>query len=329
MTDAKETREAPAIQARTFRDFYEEELEPVLDEHEKRRRASLLAAGCMIAVLAIAIVFILYAIRFSDYRFPTLIIAFGVIFATTIVHWCSCGFREKFKCDVVSRIARFVNPELAYDHTRGIPQPVFDSARLFKKPNRYRTEDLFYGLIGETKIEFAEISAKRQTGYGKNKTVKVLFSGVFFVADFNKNFTGNMVVVPDKAEAALGWVGQKLQEMNVFRAGDLVALEDAEFEKLFAVYATDQQQARYILTPAFMRRMVDFRKRTDSKYHLAFINSKMYLAFPADDKWEPNVYSSIKCHSLYEEFYNDIAFFVNLVDHFNLNLRIWGKMPES
>ena len=72
------------------------------------------------------------------------------------------------------------------------------------------------------------------------------------MADFNKNFNGHTVVLPDTAEKILGKFGQSLQSMS--SRGELVKLEDPEFEKEFCVYGDDQVEARYILSPALMKR---------------------------------------------------------------------------
>lgn len=328
MIDAKESREGYAGGDQDFRGFFDNELSPILDKHEKSRKKAKLISCVGFGLIAAFAALLLASMKKVDGQIFFIVLA-GALLAAIFIHkFASRDFRDNFKSEVVSRIARFANSSISYSPGGGISEGTFNSTRIFRKPDRYSTEDLFRGRIGDTAIEFAEVHAEEKRRSGKNKSWVTLFRGVFFIADFNKDFAGKMVVVPDKAEALLGWVGQALQKANFFREGRLVLLEDAGFEELFAAYATDEQEARYILTPAFMNRLTDFRRRTGVKFSLAFTNSKMYLAFPATDKWEPKLFSSIKDFSLHQEFFEDIVFFIQIVEDLNLNLRIWSKMPD-
>ena len=58
-----------------------------------------------------------------------------------------------------------------------------------------------------------------------------------------------------------GFLGTKLQKMNKGR-GDLVKLENPEFESEFAVYSGDQIESRYILSSSLMERILSFKKQS-------------------------------------------------------------------
>ena len=65
-------------------------------------------------------------------------------------------------------------------------------------------------------------------------------------------------------------------------------LEDPAFEKLFAVYATDQVEARYLLSPSLMERLVASRQKLDAKVQAAFMDDHVILAIPdAYNRFEP------------------------------------------
>ncbi len=72
----------------------------------------------------------------------------------------------------------------------------------------YSGDDLFSGNIGNIEILFSEIHAKYKpfslSGIFKLKT---LFEGLFFVADFNKHFHGQTLILPDNAEKIFGFFG--------------------------------------------------------------------------------------------------------------------------
>ena len=96
---------------------------------------------------------------------------------------------------------------------------------------------------------------------GKHRKRVTVFRGVFLAAKINKNFKSETLIQMDTGSNPKK-VGQKVQ----------VKLEDIEFEKLFEVYSTDQIDARYILTTAFMERLKDFV--TQKRYPIEVLFSK-------------------------------------------------------
>jgi hypothetical protein len=110
---------------------------------------------------------------------------------------------------------------------------------------------------------------------GRDMEIKI-FEGLFLIADFNKDTKGQTYILPDNAERLLGRAGQSIQ--SLFKSyGQLVKLEDTEFEKYFAVYSTDQIEARYILSPSLMQNLLEFRKKGGDDVFASFIDGKMYL----------------------------------------------------
>jgi hypothetical protein len=196
-------------------------------------------------------------------------------------------------------------------------------------------DDLVSGTLGETAIQFSEIHAKRvdivrrssssSSTNRTKKTVTPIFRGLFFVADFNKSFKGTTIVLPDTAQRLFGDMGQALQGLNV-QNGQLIKMEDPEFEKLFVVYGQDQVEARYILSTSLMRRIVDFRNRTKKEMRLSFSASKLYVAIPFQrELFEPKIMESLLNISHVQEYYDDLKLVVDIVDELNLNTRIWTQ----
>ena len=235
-------------------------------------------------------------------------------------------FTSTFKMVVIERLVKFIDENLQYRPHDKIPQSTFVLSKIFStEPNRYSGDDLVFGKVGQTEIRFSEVDAKHESGSGKNRTVVQIFKGLFFIADFNKHFTSTTVVLPDTAEKLFGWLGQKIQEMNVFR-GQLVKLEDAEFEQNFVVYSSDQIQARYILSPSLMERIIRFKTETGRKIYLSFVGSMVFVAISfSRNLFEPKLFSSLTDFENIREYYDDLDLAISIVDDLNLNTRIWSK----
>ncbi len=261
---------------------------------------------------------------------------FGLVISViliTIVWTClTRGYTEEFKNVIIRRIVSFVEPSLSYSPDHYIQEPSFRSSEIFQhRIDRYGGEDHVNGKLGKTPFEFSEIHAEYKTtstdSKGRRKTHwHTIFSGLFFIAEFNKHFTGSTVVLPDSAEALFGsGIAKFFQNMNMSR-DELIQLEDPEFEREFVVYGEDQIAARYILSPSLMRRILDFKRKTGNTVHLSFVHSKVFVAVSTNrNMFEPRVFNTVLDASLMEEYVGDLLLATGIVEDLNLNTRIWTK----
>lgn len=323
---------------RELRSLYETTLLPDLEilEGERRKIAQkILFVGLGIFGAYALVIAVLYN-RVSD-RVPLFIFP-GIIGLGAFViaaHYLSKDYVKEFKGKIIQRIVTFFDENLSYDASGCISQPRFEGCRIFnRRPDRYKGDDLVQGMLGATQIEFSEIHAEYKTTHTDSKGHRqtewhTIFKGLFFVADFNKDFKGRTVVLPDTAERILGHIGTTLQSWNITR-GELVKLEDVEFEKLFAVYGDDQIEARYILSTSLMKRIVDFKNKTDRPLHLSFVGSKIYVAISyKKNLFEPRIFRTILDFEPIQEYFEDLAVAVGLVEDLNLNTRIWSKQDTG
>jgi hypothetical protein len=104
------------------------------------------------------------------------------------------------------------------------------------------------------------------------------FRGLFANAKLAKAINGSIVIFPDHLEQHLDYLAHSLQSLKSTGDCKLVQLEDVEFERYFAVYATDEITARYILTPAMMLRMTELRRKYKRDVMLSFSGDQFYFA---------------------------------------------------
>lgn len=324
--------------------FYQSELLPDLEKLEAQRitvKKKLIQA--LLIVLALNLVFLFVAGQFGlNLLFFLIFLVLSAVF--TLFPWHVKYYRDYhagFKTAIIPKIVALVHKELRYDKDGLVPKEEFLASHLFHdRPGEYKGDDLVIGAIGETAIKFSEIHAKRvdivrqgssssSANRGTKKRYTPIFSGLFFVADFNKAFKGTTVVLPDTAQKLFGDLGQALQALNVPN-GQLIKLEDPEFEKLFVVYGEDQVEARYLLSTSLMRRIVDFRNRTRKEMRLSFAASKLHVAIPlARELFEPKIMESLLTIAHVQEYYDDLKLAIDIVEDLNLNARIWTTKRQA
>lgn len=318
------------------------ELEPVLREieHERTQQVALFA---QIALWSIVIggllTILLVSFGFGAIGLAPLGIALLVIAASYSAK--AQAWRKSFKGRVMKHLVKQFNPSLKYYPERYIPLHEYQISLLFHnspEPDRYTGEDLIEGTVGKTHVRLSEIHAQyRQETYdsrGRRYTHWVtIFRGLFISADFHKHFHGVTLVLPDTEQALLGGFGQWLQSLSAklgIQPGELVKLEDPEFERMFKVFSTDQIEARYILTPSLMQRIVEFRKKTNAPIRLSFVASRVFVAIPSYHNYfePPSLFApanKLLEPATLQQYFEELQFALAVVDELNLNTRIWTK----
>ncbi|PBJ05021.1 DUF3137 domain-containing protein [Flavobacterium sp. ACN6] len=238
-------------------------------------------------------------------------------------------YKFAYKTNVVASALKQINETFSLTPQSGLPEYEFISSELFTtEPNRYKTQDLISGSVDKTSFWFAEVHAEykteTRTKNGTRTEWYTIFKGIIFVADFNKNFEVSTVVRPKDFGDSIGeWFSK-----NVFSFGNsnLVLLENTIFDDIFVTYSRNQIEARYILTPAMMERILELNKKCGDTISISFIHSKMYIAFPLGTNYfEPPIHSSLLVPDLLTDDLSIVEFMQNIVHELDLNTRIWGK----
>lgn len=306
--------------------YYAQELVPDLEKLEVLRKSQVKRQVFIIVALLVSVFAGVVTLV------PLLVLVF--LFISLFVYFALFGFKRQrfdfksqYKTNVFCKLIPFIEPQLAYTSHQYIVQSKYDYSKIFlSHPDIYSGEDMVEGFIDKTKIEFSELHTQDRRTDSKGRTTYVtIFRGIFFIADFNKAFSGQTYVLSDFSERFLGYFGKLFQNINISRP-DIVRLEDPEFEKHFAVYSTDEVEARYILSPALMQRIMEFKKKTNSGVQLSFLDSSIYLAIPMrKNLFEPKLYKSVMNFNDIEEYYHQLQFCTCVVEDLNLNTRIWSK----
>jgi hypothetical protein len=260
--------------------------------------------------------------------------AIGVIIGAVFfyrAHKRGATFLGRLKYEMMRRLLDAIQPGLQYDPASGIPKSMFTASRLFShNPDRYDVEDLIHGRVGETDIMLSEVHAQYRSTTTDSKgrtrtTYHTFFRGLFMCADFHKHFRGTMRVMPNST-SFLGGLGRALSAFRPFSSEQLVRLEDPEFEKTFNVFGSDDIEARYILSPGMMRRMLDLRERWNDDIRLSFLDSNVCIAIEhGGDFFEPALNRPADSQQQLQRIVGEIGACLGIVEDLNLNTRIWSK----
>lgn len=181
-------------------------------------------------------------------------------------------------------LVKFLDPTFAFEPNCEFPKAVYHSSGLFPTSyDRASADDKLTGILGKTKFLSMKIATYKKTTRRNSRGKSTIewqpvYRGLFFQADFNKNFSGQTTVRTDASEKVVGGIARTAQRLKTaFSNSRLVELEDPVFEAEFQVHSTDPTQARYILTPAFMERILELKQKHQTEIQLAFLNSKVVV----------------------------------------------------
>ncbi len=311
-------------------DFYYNKLYPklkLLEEERKRIKKRIINIGIIYLFFVALISFVLYK------NFSLDILAFFLIFALAATKWFYTylikDYSIDFKDQIIAPLIAQIDTTLDYAPTQHISSAIFNHSRLFKtKPDRIRGNDYVKGKIDGIPIEFSDIYAEKKHKDSKGReSWEKIFLGLFIVSEFPKNFHGQTVVLPDSAQKIFGdFVGEWLQKNNSLR-NELVKMDNTAFEKEFVVYSTDQIEARYILTPSMMEKLLIYKKKIQHPLYISFIGGKIYLAIEYNsDMFEASVFHSLLEYKIAMQYIQTLHFAVGIVEELKLNQKLWSKV---
>jgi hypothetical protein len=305
-----------------FREFYRREMAPALRAFEARREAirAQIRPGQIWAVAAVALVVSVLAKSLGPLLVPAMLAVYRYGRAQMAV-------QASVKGDLVRRVVEFACPGSTYHPRSYVPREIFERSGLFERHawNLYGGEDFVRGVVGATRIQFSELRVSSKKG--KKSQSETVFRGLFFVADFNRSFRGRTILLPDRAERLLGAFGRAFQALGGGGNGtSLVELEDPELERLFSVYSTDPVEARYVLSPSLMERLVRFRQNTGAKLRVSFVAESLHIALPLElDFLELGLHEGALDEGKVRGWYGQLALALGIVEDLDLNTRIWSK----
>lgn len=261
---------------------YETHLLPLTEEFEVKRvearaksRSRIPGACLFVAVVAVLAGLTFYADWFDDFIFPAFMVGGAGFLAYIYVKLPIDDYTDDMRATIYPRIFSFFGDH--YTYNRDCPWSVasLEESDLFPYFERETLEDHVRGAYKDVPIEMVEAHLTKETGTNKNKRTVTVFDGVLFLLKPRKAFSGKIVVRRDGgtiANTVRGFFKDR------FQALETVHLEDPVFEKQFQVYATDQVEARRVLTTSFMQRLLDLASVLGSgKVDCSFFSDRLLI----------------------------------------------------
>ena len=172
------------------------------------------------------------------------------------------------------------NPLFSSGQEVGVPTPAFEVLRSVKLLPSYddrKFEDLIQGNRAGAAFSMVECKLTEEQGSGKNRRTVTKFQGLLFHIQYPDRFLGKTLIA--RQGWWKGWFGDK-----ELKKVDLVA---KELEDNFTIYSNDQVEARALLTPDRMARLIALERHfKGGKLRGVFEGDHLTLALQAKNQFE-------------------------------------------
>jgi hypothetical protein len=180
------------------------------------------------------------------------------------------------KLQILSR--RFGNKNMTTEQ-REVMSFLDDSELITESRNTTVIDDMFNVDVEGNNLFVSELDARHVTGSGKNRRVRRIFHGYFFMLDLTTQLEGKTFVSAESDRAGFAHRGLWSDLLKTTEVKETV-LEWNEFEDKLHVATTNETEARYVLTTNFMSDLYDWWKNKEASIRISFISNKMYAIYP-------------------------------------------------
>ncbi len=262
-----------------YNDFYLQTIMPLTNEFERLRKKHLwhLFIGLFIlfvvlpALIVLGFLIILWKNdgNFSGQFDLGYSLHFFVLMVIVAIAMPISKYKKATKNKLMPQFIKLFG-NFHYSYMQILPEEKIRKSKLIDDYNLHSGDDFFYGTYKNTEVTVSEEKFIRRVRHHKGSSLQKVFDGILIMLSLNKKFQGQTLVFKDKGF------------FNAFNSVDNmenVRLEDSVFEKEFEVYSTDQVEARYLLTTAFMERMLKLKEVfKGKKIQFSFFDNILLIA---------------------------------------------------
>lgn len=243
-----------------FGEHYKTHIRPHIDSFEELRQDALEVACrnariatplCILVVIAGIFILGIQGVNEGTLKLVGMMVVISFSLAYWWIYKPINKYKSYIKGDIFPAIISFVGD---YRYSPDCPDRayIFLDHGIVPNYDRETSEDAISGNYDGVNIDLFETNLEVKKRAKNNDYYVSVFKGIFIHLSMHKNFHGKTIVKKDS-----GAIGNFVK--NKFASSDLqnVKLEDPRFEKIFEVYSSDQVEARYLLTTAFMERLLE------------------------------------------------------------------------
>ena len=250
------------------------------------------------------------------------LLVFGFVFSAVLSSGPYKRYRTAFKAAFVERSLRSAFTSLYYEPSQGISYDTIAATKMMYMGDRFHSEDYVHASYRDVRFEQSDVHIQDEhhstDSKGHSSTHYVtIFRGRWMIFDFNKEFRAKVQIVQKGFPTAKRkrFFGKK---ETLFQK---VETESETFNQQFQVYAQNEHDAFYILTPAFMERVQNLTAHNKGKLMFCFIGNRLHIAINDNkDSFEPgSIFKPIDEEKATRKIREEIEGITQFIDELSLD----------
>lgn len=177
-----------------------------------------------------------------------------------IAEWQKRPMIDKLKGGINGAIAKALGLEYSVECQ---PGKTFERAKQFDLVPGYdnaRFQDLWWGVVGKQPFTLHEACLTETRGSGKDRRTVTVFEGAILSIGFTRKFLATTLIEPDGQRRKF-LIGKEKEEAKIGGVElGRVDITNPLFEDRFTVWSNDQTEARYIVHPEYVERLLAVEK---------------------------------------------------------------------
>ena len=312
-----------------FERFYTERLLPIVQTTEKIRQKYLhyFIIGCLFAFVTVPAIILWIFEHQEEMRtqpveddWQTPLAYFSIMLIIAIAASPLYLYRKKSKNQLMPEFIKYFDG-FSYQFEETISSAVVEKSRLIGDYNSRSGDDYFSGIYKNVEMVVSEEEFEKvTTTYNNGKRQEhrsTVFDGIIVLLSLNKDFSGQTVVFQDKG------IFNKVVSFTRNLSGlENIRLEDSLFEKEFEAYGSNQVEARYLLTTAFMERMLKLREAYKAnRIEFSFFDNRLFITLATKKNMfeATSLFKSCLERTLIDETFNQFLSIMAIIDILKLD----------
>ncbi len=339
---------------RDFHKIYYSDIAPLMNEYEKKRKALFVKFTLVLFLMVIIFLLMLYFCMAYIFLY-IFVLYFGSLYLGDL----NKNFTAEFKNACMTKIMNAFGIMNWYPEESKLSDTKLRKSELFSGFNTREDDDVFVGKYKGVKFIVSETKLSEVAGSGRDRVTHGVFDGVIIDFASNKDisnttivstkgdmdiqnrslvfFTIALIFIPGIIQNSFFWVrvlsigfvavllicGIAVNLTNKKKSKlNRVMLEDVEFNKQYNVYSSDEIEARYLLTTAFMDRFKNLQTSFEA-YNAKcsfYGKSVMFAITSCKDLFElGNLFTPLNGTEHMQVFFNELISILAMIDYFKLN----------
>jgi len=236
-----------------------------------------------------------------------------------IAEWSKRGTVRTIKGGINEAIAQSLDMEFV---AAPVPGLEFERARGFQLLPGYERcsfEDQWRGKVGEHSFQLYEAHLEEERSSGKSRRWVTLFRGALITIGFARRFNGvTLVERAGRRKSFFGLLGDKDEiTLDGIRLGR-VDMVDPRFEDEFAVWSNDQVEARYLVHPEYVERLMAVEQAfAGEKVRALFQDGELLIVLESGNMFESGSLDASSDRALLQKTIDQFGTLVDLAVRLN------------